>query len=144
MPNFGTGNVSEMYTWAHIEPSCSILAACFPTYGPLFIGDRFTWPLLKSMRSWFSISSFRSTRQPISDDSSDTYLAGSKSEASKGDMELSYINHPASFRPPEGHKSHSQVYAASEHQRVMNQPGHVAGNGGINVTTEFHARGHRI
>ena len=31
---------TQEFIWAHIEPSCSILAACLPTYAPLFAGNK--------------------------------------------------------------------------------------------------------
>ena len=50
-------NESQQYIWTHIEPNCSIIAACLPTYGPLFKGhsaDSF----IAGLRSFFSVSSW--------------------------------------------------------------------------------------
>lgn len=43
--------------WAHIEACASIVAACLPTYGPLFGGVRSLESLVGSFRSLFSIGS---------------------------------------------------------------------------------------
>jgi hypothetical protein len=43
-----------------LEPNCSILAACLPTYGPLLSGGRAPESLVRSVRSVFSLRSARS------------------------------------------------------------------------------------
>lgn len=48
------------FIWAHIEPSCSIVAACLPTYGPFFVGNSTFERLVSDLRSFVSIGS-RST-----------------------------------------------------------------------------------
>ncbi|KAF2198219.1 hypothetical protein GQ43DRAFT_494122 [Delitschia confertaspora ATCC 74209] len=44
-------NISRGFIWAHIEPNCSIIAACLPTYGPLFHNGRSAHSLIRSLRS---------------------------------------------------------------------------------------------
>lgn len=43
-----------------LEPNCSILAACLPTYGPLVSGGRAPESIVRSVRSVFSLRSARS------------------------------------------------------------------------------------
>ena len=45
------------YIWGHIEPSCSIVAACLPTYGPIFIGNKSLERWMNSLRSFMSLRS---------------------------------------------------------------------------------------
>jgi len=45
------------FIWAHIEPNCSIVAACLPTYGPIFAGNKGLKGWLSSVRSFISLSS---------------------------------------------------------------------------------------
>jgi hypothetical protein len=40
-----------------IEPNCSIIAACLPTYGPLFRGGRTAESMIRSVRSVLSLRS---------------------------------------------------------------------------------------
>lgn len=40
-----------------LEANCSIIAACFPCYGPLFRGGRSQLSLIASVRSMFSLRS---------------------------------------------------------------------------------------
>ncbi|KAF2641483.1 hypothetical protein P280DRAFT_507031 [Massarina eburnea CBS 473.64] len=49
-------NVTAGFIWAHVEPNCSIIAACLPTYGTLFHSGRSLSSLFGSVRSIFSIS----------------------------------------------------------------------------------------
>lgn len=46
--------MTQGFIWSHIEPNCSIIAACLPTYGPFFIGNETTSSLFKDIRSFFS------------------------------------------------------------------------------------------
>ena len=45
-------SATNEFIWAHIEPSCSILAACLPTYGPFFVGNPTFEKLLSGFRSF--------------------------------------------------------------------------------------------
>lgn len=45
-----------------LEPNCSIIAACLPCYGPLFVGGRAPESLIRSVRSVFSLRSQGSTK----------------------------------------------------------------------------------
>lgn len=40
--------------WAAIEPNCSVIAACLPTFGPLFTNDRSSGSRFRSLRSFLS------------------------------------------------------------------------------------------
>jgi hypothetical protein len=51
---------SRQYIFMVLEPNCSILAACLPTYGPLVSGGRAPESLVRSVRSVFSLRSARS------------------------------------------------------------------------------------
>ncbi|KAL2038434.1 hypothetical protein N7G274_008773 [Stereocaulon virgatum] len=42
------------FIWSHIEPNCSVIAACLPTFGNLFTGKHIT---LSSFRGFFFIGS---------------------------------------------------------------------------------------
>ncbi|KAK4234570.1 hypothetical protein C8A03DRAFT_37651 [Achaetomium macrosporum] len=53
-------NQSRQYIFMVLEPNCSILAACLPTYGPLVSGGRAPESLVRSVRSVFSLRSIRS------------------------------------------------------------------------------------
>ncbi|KXX79073.1 hypothetical protein MMYC01_203048 [Madurella mycetomatis] len=53
-------NQSKQYIFMVLEPNCSILAACLPTYGPLVSGGRAPESIVRSVRSVFSIRSTRS------------------------------------------------------------------------------------
>ncbi|RYP09458.1 hypothetical protein DL764_001283 [Monosporascus ibericus] len=48
---------SHQYVFMVLEPNCSILAACLPTYGPLVTGWRAPESLIRSVRSIFSLRS---------------------------------------------------------------------------------------
>ncbi|KAL2020336.1 hypothetical protein VTK56DRAFT_8564 [Thermocarpiscus australiensis] len=50
-------NQSKQYIFMVLEPNCSILAACLPTYGPLVAGGRAPESILRSVRSVFSLRS---------------------------------------------------------------------------------------
>ena len=45
------------FIWAHIEPNCSIVAACLPTYGPLFKDNQTFLGWWTSLRSFISSGS---------------------------------------------------------------------------------------
>ncbi|ETS76589.1 hypothetical protein PFICI_11976 [Pestalotiopsis fici W106-1] len=53
-------NQSKQYIFLIIEPNCSILAASLPTYGPLFSGGGGMESIFRSLRSVFSLQSYRS------------------------------------------------------------------------------------
>jgi hypothetical protein len=58
MPAFPiTANQSRQYIFMVLEPNCSILAACLPTYGPLFAGGRAAESIIRSVRGIFSLRS---------------------------------------------------------------------------------------
>ena len=48
------GDATRGYIWSHIEPNCSIVAACLPTYGNLFTGKH---TIFSSLRSFFTLGS---------------------------------------------------------------------------------------
>ena len=50
-------SATNEFIWAHIEPSCSIVAACLPTYGPFFIGNQTFEKFLSGFRSLVSYQS---------------------------------------------------------------------------------------
>lgn len=54
------GIITQVYLWDRIEPCASIIAACLPTYGPLFRGNTFIKTLILSATSFFSLK--RSTQ----------------------------------------------------------------------------------
>lgn len=56
-PILPTVNATAGYIWSHIEPNCSVIAACLPTYGPFFTGGRSTDSLFKNLRSFLSLGS---------------------------------------------------------------------------------------
>lgn len=47
-------NATNEFVWAHIEPSCSIVAACLPTYGSFFAGNHTFEKFLTGFRSFIS------------------------------------------------------------------------------------------
>ena len=69
------------FIWAHIEPNCSIIAACLPTYGTLFSGAHIFDGLIHSLRSFMSLGSRsnKSSRFRASNDTSGRDGAGSSS-----------------------------------------------------------------
>ena len=79
-----TENATNGFIWAHIEPSCSVIAACLPTYGPFFINSRYSLGgLLSSLRSFMSLGS----RSPSSREEgliSDPKSSGQDLELSNG------------------------------------------------------------
>ena len=69
--------------WQHIEPSSSIIAACLPTYGNLFVGKP---SFFASLRSFFSLRSWsRSGKGPSSNDSPSDEKRVFPSASSKSD-----------------------------------------------------------
>lgn len=50
-------NATRGFIWAHIEPNCSIVAACLPTYGPLFMENKNLAGWWASFRSFISLGS---------------------------------------------------------------------------------------
>ncbi|KUI65713.1 hypothetical protein VM1G_00061 [Cytospora mali] len=54
-------NQSKQYIFMVLEPNCSIVAACLPTYGPLIAGGRAPESIIRSVRSIFSLRSLRSS-----------------------------------------------------------------------------------
>lgn len=50
-------NATRGFIWAHIEPNCSIVAACLPTYGPLFMENKSLAGWWTSFRSFISLGS---------------------------------------------------------------------------------------
>jgi len=64
--------ITDGFLWAKVECSFSIIAACLPTLGPL-VGDRRNFfSGLRSLRSFFSLSS-RSTQNKSSEGGSNVY-----------------------------------------------------------------------
>ena len=51
---------TKEYIWAHIEPNCSIVAACLPTYAPILPGKASFEKWIDILRSFTSLGS-RST-----------------------------------------------------------------------------------
>ncbi|KAI1373813.1 hypothetical protein F4677DRAFT_428336 [Hypoxylon crocopeplum] len=51
---------SKQYIFLILEPNCSIIAACLPCYGPLFVGGRAPESLVRSVRSILSLGSLGS------------------------------------------------------------------------------------
>ncbi|CAG8948662.1 hypothetical protein HYFRA_00001782 [Hymenoscyphus fraxineus] len=49
--------VSNIFIWSRIEPCCSVVAACLPTFGPLFENGRTPESIVASFRSVLSIRS---------------------------------------------------------------------------------------
>lgn len=52
-----------------LEPNCSILAACLPTFGPLVAGGRGPESIVRSVRSIFSLRSLRGSGSAIANGS---------------------------------------------------------------------------
>lgn len=46
--------MTQGYIWSEIEPNCSVIAACLPTFGPLFTNGRSTVSRFRSPRSFLS------------------------------------------------------------------------------------------
>ncbi|KAI2472646.1 hypothetical protein F4781DRAFT_382479 [Annulohypoxylon bovei var. microspora] len=53
---------SKQYIFMVLEPNCSILASCLPTYGPLVSGGRAPESIIRSVRSILSLGSNNSNR----------------------------------------------------------------------------------
>jgi hypothetical protein len=45
------------FIWSHIEPNCSVIAACLPTYGTLFTGSYSVNSLVQRLGSFMSLGS---------------------------------------------------------------------------------------
>lgn len=85
--------MTQGFIWSHIEPNCSVIAACLPTYGPFFIGNETKKSLFKEIRSFFSTtkSSLRLGRgSKIIGDSSDD--KGKKSQSGKDQGKWQLLN----------------------------------------------------
>ena len=67
--------ISHGYLWSHVEPNCSIIAACLPTYGPLF-ADGGMASFFRSIRSLFSLGSAASSNDKLPSDDSKNLLSG--------------------------------------------------------------------
>ena len=48
--------MTQGYLWSEIEPNCSVIAACLPTFGPLFTHGRSTVSRFHSLRSFLSFT----------------------------------------------------------------------------------------
>ncbi|GAB1313702.1 Rhodopsin domain-containing protein [Madurella fahalii] len=57
---YKVANQTKQFIFMVLEPNCSILAACLPTYGPLVAGGRASEYLVRGVRSVFSLRSARS------------------------------------------------------------------------------------
>lgn len=71
---------SRQFVFLIIEPNCSIIAACLPTYGPLFAGGRGLSSIVNSVRSVFSLRSTTSSRNRYANASHDGHQAPNKSD----------------------------------------------------------------
>jgi len=59
------------FIWAHIEPNCSIVAACLPTYGPFFASNSSLTKWVGSLRTFVSYGINRSNKSYVLRSSSD-------------------------------------------------------------------------
>jgi hypothetical protein len=50
-------SITVAFIWAEVEPNCSVIAACLPTYGPLFKQGQFIPRVFSSLRTKFGLSS---------------------------------------------------------------------------------------
>ncbi|KAF2727078.1 hypothetical protein EJ04DRAFT_506292 [Polyplosphaeria fusca] len=48
--------LTEAYIWAAVEPNVAVIAACLPTYGPLFAENGVLTPVVRSIKGAFSMS----------------------------------------------------------------------------------------
>lgn len=76
-------NQSKQYIFMVLEPNCSILAACLPTYGPLIAGGRAPESIVRSVRSVFSLRSVRSNNA-----SARSLPRGSRDKTGGGDSQV--------------------------------------------------------
>jgi hypothetical protein len=93
--------------WSKIEPSASIIAACLPTYGPLF-NNRGLSTMIRSTFSFFSISSRTASSSNASKDVNHSNKLGEKNgkwyeltPSNKTDIESSSTQ--SLTRPENGH-----------------------------------------
>jgi hypothetical protein len=60
LTDFGKNTYSSVtlaFIWAEVEPNCSVIAACLPTYGPLFKEGQFVPRIFYSIKSKLGLSS---------------------------------------------------------------------------------------
>ncbi|KAF2107334.1 hypothetical protein BDV96DRAFT_653925 [Lophiotrema nucula] len=58
LKNLGQNNYSLItvaFIWAEVEPSTAVIAACLPTYGPLFPDKGFLTPMAQTIKSFLHI-----------------------------------------------------------------------------------------
>ncbi|KAF2866150.1 hypothetical protein BDV95DRAFT_214116 [Massariosphaeria phaeospora] len=97
LTDFGQNRYSKVtaaFIWAEIEPNCSVIAACLPTYGPFFKEGRFLPGFFRSLRSKIGLSpTSRHMSHPIGTSHKDgsAYYELSKTAGSKkGTGEISH------------------------------------------------------
>ncbi|KAI0847852.1 hypothetical protein F5Y00DRAFT_263025 [Daldinia vernicosa] len=102
---------SVQFVFMILEPNCSIIAACLPCYGPLVAGGRAPESIVRSVRSAFSLRSFRSRRSGSSSDKNHTALDSGAHQGPKDDS-LLQLNERSNDWPQTHHDT--QVLAAND------------------------------
>ncbi|KAI1114205.1 hypothetical protein F5Y14DRAFT_415006 [Nemania sp. NC0429] len=109
---------SLQFIFMILEPNFSIVAACLPTLGPLFIGARGPESMIRSVRSFLSIGSRNSKNGP------ETERPYTEVGSARSDIEL----HGRNDWP--GSKHDVKVVTSTEQEHTQ-----YFGKSGINVTT---------
>ncbi|CAI6262719.1 unnamed protein product [Periconia digitata] len=63
-PNYSRNtfsNITYAFIWAEIEPNCSVIAACLPTYGPYFKADGIVPKFISNVKQSFGMSTSASS-----------------------------------------------------------------------------------
>ncbi|KAH6640282.1 hypothetical protein F5144DRAFT_559867 [Chaetomium tenue] len=89
-------NQSRQYIFMVLEPNCSILAACLPTYGPLLSGGRAPESIVRSVRSVFSLRSARSNNASAASLPRSRHKSAGESQVELHDLEGEDYSHKVS------------------------------------------------
>jgi hypothetical protein len=79
-------SITVAFIWAEVEPNCSVIAACLPTYGSLFKEGQFIPRVFYSLRSKLGLPSKHGTGTDLTKTTSKStgYYELDKSTSSKG------------------------------------------------------------
>ena len=81
-------SVTSAFIWAEIEPNVSVVAACLPTYGPLFRAGAFFPTAMRSLRSILGMSSKSKTPSGSPNSNPDGYYEIDRTISSKNTGEI--------------------------------------------------------
>jgi hypothetical protein len=69
--------MTRAFIWAEVEPNTAVIAACLPTYGPLFTDSKIGSGILRSLKS--ILSNLSTSSKPLSENSKDLSISNASS-----------------------------------------------------------------